>query len=64
MEPPKPLDLTSGLSTEQQFTLKAAELSTEKMSAEQLQAMALTLYRELMVQRNYYESLIKMNWGL
>lgn len=62
--PLPPIEASQTLRIEQEFFLQQWRSSTHQMTEDDLRQATIILYRELMVRENYYQSLIKTNWGL
>jgi len=55
----KPIEL----SIEQKFHIRSFNDKVQRMNREQAQKMLLYIYEQMLIQKNMYEDLIKVNWG-
>lgn len=56
----KPIEL----SIEQKFHIRSFNDKVQRMNREEAQKMLLYIYEQMLIQKNTYEDLIKVNWGL
>lgn len=54
----------TGLSLEQQFSLRSFEAQVQLMSREQAQDFLVKLYEQMILRENMYKQFIKHEWGL
>ena len=52
------------LSLEQQFNIRSFEHQVRDMSHEQAQEFLVNMYRQMILQQNSYQNLIKHQWGM
>jgi len=54
----------SNLTLEQQFNIRWFEQQVKQMSREQAQEFLVKLYHEMVVKENFYQEMIKKQWGI
>ena len=54
----------SGLTLEQQFSLRSFETQVQKMSREQAQDFLVKLYEQMMLRETAYKQFLKHEWGI
>jgi hypothetical protein len=54
----------TGLTLEQEFSLRSFENQVNRMSREQAQDFLIKLYEQMIMRENMYKHFLKQQWGL